>query len=504
MLERVRSWWRAVARREKRRGFVSRREREERQRRLLIIVTAALALIVVVTLAAGAIWQYFLVPRETYATVNGVDIRRADYEKFRKYELLQELTSLNRQFQSASADQQPQIEQQILLLQAELGDLDNGDKNINPDALKEMVENQLVLQGLDDLGLAVTDREVDEFIDQLLAPVALTEPTATFTLPPTAAAWATETTEAFAEQSTATSEFLATQAEQTATAEANITPEDPNATASPEGTAEGTPSAAPEATVDATPTASPDLQATTEALATQTFAAPTGTPDPDATPDPNATATFTPVPTLEPTATPNSEQALATSRAGFELLDDNFLDRAGMSRGDFERLIAKPALARTKIRNALIADIPTSQDQVRASHILVATRAAALELMDGRLQTEDFAVVAEEVSTDTQSAAQGGDLGWFPRGVMTTPFEEAAFSQPVGELPAEPVQSEFGWHIILVVEREEDRPLTASMISGVQSSALNQWLDQQAESADISSTVTLPADDEPQPGLVGP
>jgi parvulin-like peptidyl-prolyl isomerase len=124
--------------------------------------------------------------------------------------------------------------------------------------------------------------------------------------------------------------------------------------------------------------------------------------------------------------------------------------------------------------------------------------------MDGRLQTEDFAVVAEEVSTDTQSAAQGGDLGWFPRGIMTTPFEEAAFSQPVGELPAEPVQSEFGWHIILVVEREEDRPLTASMISGVQSSALNQWLDQQAESADISSTVTLPADDEPQPGLVGP
>jgi hypothetical protein len=208
MLERVRSWWRAVARREKRRGFVSRREREERQRRLLIIVTAALALIVVVTLAAGAIWQYFLVPRETYATVNGVDIRRADYEKFRKYELLQELTSLNRQFQSVSADQQPQIEQQILLLQAELADLDNGDKNINPDALKEMVENQLVLQGLDDLGLAVTDREVDEYIDQLLAPVALTEPTATFTIPPTAAAWATETTEAFAEQSTATSEFL--------------------------------------------------------------------------------------------------------------------------------------------------------------------------------------------------------------------------------------------------------------------------------------------------------
>lgn len=494
MLERVRSWWQKVAGRGPGGGFVSRREREERQRRLLIIITAVLALVVVVTLAAGAIWQYILVPRETYATVNGVDIRRSDYEKFRTYTLLQELTSLSRQFQTASADQQPQIEQQLSVLQLELDDLENGDKNINPDALKEMIDNQLVLQGLDDLGLAVTDQEVDDYVDQLLAPVPLTEPTATFTLPPTAAAWATETTVAFAEQSTATSQFLGTQ---TATAEGQATPEseegateDPNATAPPEGTAEAT----EEATA---PVATPDLQATTEAIATMTAEGPT------ATPDPNATATLTPLPTAEPTGTPNSEQAIATSRAGFDLLDNNFLDRADMSRGDFERLIAEPALARIKIRDALVGQIDTTQEQVRAAHILVATRAAALELIDGRLQNEDFATVAEEVSTDTQTATQGGDLGWFPRGVMTPPFEEAAFSQPIEELPAEPVQTEFGWHIILVHEREDDRPLTASMISAVQAGTLNRWLDEQAESADITSDVTLPADDE-LPSLVGP
>lgn len=496
MVERVRRLFTSLTGKSDDRRFVSRAEREDRQRRILIIVTAVLALGVVVTLAAGAVWQYVLVPRETYATVNGVDIRRSDYEKFRIYLLLQELTSLSQQLQSASEDQQAGIQQQLALLQVELEDLENGDKNINPEALQVMIENELILQGLDDYDIVITDQEVDDYIDELLAPVPLNTPSPTFTIPPTAAAWATETTEAFFEQSTATSESL-----ETATAEAEEAGDDGDGTPAPDETPDATTedAATPdEDEPDATATEVAPTLEDDEPDATGTEAEDAGTP----TPDPDADATFTPVPTLEPTATPNREEAISTARAGFELLEQNFLDRAEMSRGDFARLVARPQLARNKLREALIQEIPTSQEQVRASHILVATRDAALELIDGRLQNEDFADVAEEVSTDESSAIEGGDLGWFPRGVMTPSFEEAAFNLPVDEL-SEPVQSEFGWHIILVTGHEDDRPLTTSALSAVQQNAVQRWLDEQQEQASISASVPLPEDDEAPQAPIG-
>jgi parvulin-like peptidyl-prolyl isomerase len=482
MFERVRELISSLTDRSDDGRFVSRAAREDRQRRILIIATAAVALGVIVALAAGAIWQYILVPRESYASVNGVEIRRTDYEKRRIYELLQQVTSLSQQLQSATQDQQVTMQQQLGALQLELDDLESGNKNINPDSLQSMIQDQLVLQGLDDFGIILTDEEVDDYVEQLLAPVPLTEPTPTFTIPPTAAAWATETVDAFYEQSTATSEGLATEAAGTATAAAEVTPE-VDATASPDGTADN---------VEATP----DVQATSDAFATEAANAPT------ATPDPNATATFTPVPTLEPTATPNREEAIATSDASFELLNRNFLDRAGMSRGDFKRLVVRPQLARQKISAALIEDIPPSQEQVRASHILLATRDAAVELIDTRLSAgEDFATVAKEVSTDTSSAVNGGDLGWFSRGVMTTPFEEAAFSLKVGEI-SEPIQTQFGWHIILVTDREENRPLTLTTLRSVQQNALSRWIDEQQTTASISAKVPLP-DDSQSTNLVG-
>ncbi|MEZ4569839.1 MAG: peptidylprolyl isomerase [Thermomicrobiales bacterium] len=487
MLDRVRGLIASITGRDDDGRFVSRAEREARQRRILIYATAALALIVVVTLAAGAIWQYFLVPRETYATVNGVDIRRSEYEKYRHYTLLQQLTSLNQQLQAASEDQRTGL-QQLAVLQVELEDLENGDKNINPEALQAMIQDSPVLQGMDDFGIVITDQEVDDYVDQLLAPVPLSEPTATLTVPPTAAAWATETTEEFYTGATATTEYLATETELTATAEAASTEEgEADGTASPEGTA-----AEGQSDRRSRGDSGPDRYIRGNRNRDSERA--------DRDTDPNASPTFTAVPTLEPTATPNREEAIATSEAGFDLLDRNFLDRAGMSR-DFERLIVRPQLARVKLRDQLIQDIPTSQEQVRASHILVATRDAALELIDGRLQNEDFATVAEEVSTDTTSAVNGGDLGWFPRGIMTDPFEEVAFDLPVGEI-SEPVQTQFGWHIIKVTGHEEDRPLTISTLRALQQNAVDRWVQQQQEQASISAEVPLPDDNPANSGVI--
>lgn len=81
-------------------------------------------------------------------------------------------------------------------------------------------------------------------------------------------------------------------------------------------------------------------------------------------------------------------------------------------------------------------------------------REAAQRIASG----EDFAVVASEVSDDSGSAGDGGSLGWIERGEMVPAFEEAAFSLPVGEL-SDPVESEFGWHVIRVEQIDESQTL---------------------------------------------
>ena len=87
------------------------------------------------------------------------------------------------------------------------------------------------------------------------------------------------------------------------------------------------------------------------------------------------------------------------------------------------------------------------EEQRRASHILVKTKDEADKLM-GELKKNPGALaeLAKKQSQDPGSAEKGGDLGWFGRGMMVKPFEEAVFGMKQGELRV--VQSEFGFHVI--------------------------------------------------------
>lgn len=85
-----------------------------------------------------------------------------------------------------------------------------------------------------------------------------------------------------------------------------------------------------------------------------------------------------------------------------------------------------------------------------------AALARAQQVRQRILGGADFAEVAREVSSDRGSAARGGSLGTFGRGQMVPAFEQAAFSQPVGQV-GEPVLSQFGYHIIQVESREGDQ-----------------------------------------------
>ena len=90
-------------------------------------------------------------------------------------------------------------------------------------------------------------------------------------------------------------------------------------------------------------------------------------------------------------------------------------------------------------------------EEVRASHILVKTEEEANKLYDEIKNGKDFADVAAMVSL-CPSGAAGGDLGFFGRGMMVKPFEDAAFSLEIGEL-SKPVETQFGWHLILVTDK---------------------------------------------------
>ena len=93
--------------------------------------------------------------------------------------------------------------------------------------------------------------------------------------------------------------------------------------------------------------------------------------------------------------------------------------------------------------------------EVKASHImkmvpadsLDAVKKAAIDSIRGILTPENFAEVAKVESDDRGSSSRGGELGWFGKGMMVKPFEEAAFSMGVGEISA-PVRSQYGWHIL--------------------------------------------------------
>lgn len=87
------------------------------------------------------------------------------------------------------------------------------------------------------------------------------------------------------------------------------------------------------------------------------------------------------------------------------------------------------------------------QEEMRARHILVETQAKAKEIFELIAHGEDFAKMAKQHSKDPGSKEEGGDLGYFTRGQMVPVFEEAAVKLKKGEV-SQPVQSQFGWHII--------------------------------------------------------
>ncbi|WP_394121642.1 peptidylprolyl isomerase [Planococcus donghaensis] len=145
---------------------------------------------------------------------------------------------------------------------------------------------------------------------------------------------------------------------------------------------------------------------------------------------------------------------------------DQFLAQNNQTEESYKKVIRLNLLQ----EKALTEDVEVTDEEIQAQydrqgtelnarHILVADEETANSLKKELDEGGDFAALAEENSTDTASAANGGNLDWFGPGAMVPEFEEVAYGLEVDEI-SEPVASEFGFHIIQVLEKRqvEDQP----------------------------------------------
>jgi len=138
-----------------------------------------------------------------------------------------------------------------------------------------------------------------------------------------------------------------------------------------------------------------------------------------------------------------------------------------------------------------IVPAPKTVEQVRARHILVSSLAQANSI-EAQLRKNPglFATLAKKDSIDTGSGANGGDLGYFGQGAMVPSFEQAAFSQRVGEI-GPPVRSQFGYHIIQVEARRQApfAQLTQQSQQAYRNGSIRQWIHQQEKLDHVQALV---------------
>ncbi len=144
-----------------------------------------------------------------------------------------------------------------------------------------------------------------------------------------------------------------------------------------------------------------------------------------------------------------------------------------------------------KVFNKVAESVSTVSEQIHARHILVGTKEEADAVLARLAKGEDFAAVAADASLDDGSKADGGDLGFFPKGFMVPEFETAAFALQAGKT-SEPIKTQFGYHIINVVERDPARPLDEQMLHANQQEAFATWIESQRKSAKIDMPGATP------------
>ena len=422
---------------------------------------AGIGILLVLIIGSALFTQYIYRPNISVGKVYGTTITRAMYNKFRSWQIYNQMRILS-YYAQVSPDQATQYQSQITPLQSELQGIENW-PTIDTQTLSQLADNLLMEQQAGTLSVSVTDDEVRAAAQKNFEPQATAQPT----LSPTVTVTATP----------------------------------------------GSPTVTPTATVTTAPiTATPTATATGTAVTTTPTATrtarPTHTPGASATPSQTATITSTPLPVAGAQQT-----AVADYTAFIKALGNDSkpggnsycsLGCPSLSEADYMQLVARPDELKKRITEKLGASVPTKREEIHAQHILVTDEALAKDLKARLDKGANFGDLAAQYSTDTSNSDNEGDLGWFAAtangGPMDQTFSDAAFklTQP-GQI-SDPVQTQFGWHIIRLVERAE-RDLSSTDLDTAKSKAFDNWLTQQKQTAgaNIVLTVVVPPTATPVP-----
>ncbi len=413
---------------------LARLERERRQTRLILFSFIGILVVSVLLLVYGWLDINYFQLQKPVARVGDVEITSREFQTRAKVQREGLLNTYQQYYiyQQYGIDVSTQLQQ----IQTQLDDTQTLGQNV----VDAMINEELIRQESAKRGITVSDQEVEEAIRS--AENYFPDGTPTPTITPTPVTLPTDSGEIL-KYITATSEFTAT----------------------------------PSLEATATATAAPAESSTPSVQDLSGTPAPTSSSTPTATLEPTATATATipPTPTLSGSPTPSPTSTPYTLEGFQKQYADKLKHFAkyGLTETQYRELF-RTDLLRQKLYDEVTKDVPRVEEQVRARHILVADETEALSIIESLKHGEDFGEIAAKRSTDTGSAAQGGDLGWFGKGAMVPPFEQAAFSLKVGEI-SQPVKSDFGWHVIQVIAREE-RPLDASAYKAATDAAFNDFL----------------------------
>ena len=189
------------------------------------------------------------------------------------------------------------------------------------------------------------------------------------------------------------------------------------------------------------------------------------------------------------------------AQAGPNVALDEFLESVNSTEEGIEQ-VARSVVVQEAVAEEISADIePVSDEEVAAeleefpadwtqvcvSHILVETQDEADDIKTQLDEGADFAALATEFSLDTGSAANGGDLGCQPPSGSPEPFRDAVLEEPIGEV-TDPVQTELGYHVILVVGRSEapDEDVRSYLEQDKSLVAISEWFDDVMAAADVT------------------
>lgn len=168
---------------------------------------------------------------------------------------------------------------------------------------------------------------------------------------------------------------------------------------------------------------------------------------------------------------------------------EEWLRANGLTRDSFKAQLQQQLLG-AAFQEQVVGSLPPAVEQVHARHILVMSEAEAMDMLVKLRSGESFATLAKQYSQDKGSSEVGGDLGFFPRGVMPAEIEAVAFALSPGQTSGI-VKTDFGYHIVEVVEKDPARKVPDEMLPTWRQNTFLHWLETERLAAEIEYLIPM-------------